>query len=297
MQYFLDGPVNARDKFLLSTQINGVLYILNSYPDAGGNPIIFFDSNVPEIVASGTDVPSVPVFSAVKAGNGVNVVTNSGGLSFDNSSKAQIRSTPAVLAPSQDIYTQPTDSIFLTGVNYTLNTTTGNAIIFDYGTSAGCTGAGATGGINSPCVAITGTITNIIALPLQWYFGCQGVNYNSSNTVAGSVCSAFCTISPNSPLCTDINNSLCTNYQSQGWTQLSDCKVGVPFNYCAVGKNCGDNNCNGACSSTLSTCTYHDGGFKCTQKKFEGIPWWGWVIIAVIVVIIFIAIIALFFRK
>lgn len=292
MQYFLDGPIAANDKFILTSQINGTLYVANTYTDSKGNTAIIMDSNVPSSIAGGASIPTIPTFSAVNAGNGINMSSDQtkGGnvipLSLSTTNGKAIMGPSTILTPFQNTYVSPSEAIFLSGVPYTLNDTAGKPISFDYGSiDSKCN--------KSPpdytCVTIVGDTVNVIPLPLVWFFACQGNNYTSSSTIPGAVCSAYCGLQSSSSDCTS-SVSVCSNYQSHAWTKLSDCKVGVPYSYCPVGKTCGYNNCNGPCPSS-GVCSVNNGTYKCTPKEVGGLPLWIWVIIGIIVLIIIIVLV------
>lgn len=284
MAYFLVGPINSGDTVALSHQGGTALYILNTYKDDQGNTQIFFDSNVTGILTD--QAATVPTFSLTGSGNSVNLQGPDGGLSWDADFNAGLAIIGQTFNQIQNTY-QPWSppALSLTGVSYEAMTPDNHPILFKLG-AMGATGPVFTGD----------TTSEILYLPMTWFFGCSGNNCQSNSSIDGTILSNYCSIT-NDP-------TNCNGVQTSGFTQLSDAVVGVRYQYCALGTNC-SSNCNGPCTSSLDDCEFNssNGQFACTfdpnnivKPGFWEQPWFI-ITVIVFVVLIIILLIVLFLRK
>jgi len=273
--YFLDGPIVSSSQVVITSQINNVLYTLNSYPgvtgSTGPSTLLILDSNIDN---TSSDSGTVPIFNVTGSGTQVNFNSvNLGGLGFNADNQALITVGSEPLSPINTTYAPwGSPNILLSGVQYQLQNVSGSSLIFNYGSIS-----------DGGTVSIVDTTTSVIILPVQWFFGCQNGNAGFENNDAGnSILSAYCALNSGASTCTQ------NQVQTQGWTTLGDCENGVTYQYCTVGNFCGQS-CKGPCQSSFDDCDYvtTTGGFSCmfdSNNLFVG-QWWTqkWFIITAIV--------------
>lgn len=276
--YFLQGPITTGSQVMLSYIVGKTVYILNTYTAADGTLSLLLDSNISSIAGN---VGSVPIFAVTGSSTQIQLQQPGlGGLGYDANGDAQITVNAANLGPLQSSFaTWSFNNILLTGVPYQLQNQVGKDITFSYGSST----------TNPTTPTIDGTTTQILFLPVTWFFGCQGGQPGFENDDPGqSILGSYCSLNPGATLCSEI--------QTQGWTTVEECQQGVSYSYCLVGETCGNSNCNGPCSSDLFDCGASNGNFSCSfdiNNLFMG-EWWiaPWFIgVVIIIVILFIILI------
>lgn len=269
-QPFLLGPINQGISFMVVSIQNGQPYVLNQTPTD-----YYWENDLSMVL------PSPPVFAANGSLSNLTIADPSGtsGLGFKaDGVTITPTDTPASLQMSQAAFaTWAPPALFLSMAVYTLSTLSGT-----------------TGQIET--AGLTGTVpsTNLILLPLIWYYpGASGTTdcvNTSLNTPGDSLVTWFCNVNPQS------YGTCPVPLVSEGWTQLSDCTAGIQYTYCPVNQTCGESNCNGPCPTTATTCTLATGTFSCqgtTELWTE--PWFLVLIIGLglIAVILFIVAIVL----
>jgi hypothetical protein len=239
--YFLTGPIDLGDKFTISTQRNGLFYVLDSYQDAQNRKHYFLNST---LVSNGQVTPPVELSTKGTLQSLQITDTAGGALSYNNELLIGNAIQGLPLSPTQNQYMDwGTPVVFLTGVNYSLQTKTGGTVQFEYG--SGSAEAKANTAANKYLLA-----EQLVMIPRVWYFGCSSSSSGQVNdSLTQSVLSAWCT--------TNQSNSACTNIQLSGFTQQADCVEGVNYSYCPVNVFCSNGSCKGPCSKSYDSCDYN----------------------------------------
>ena len=256
MSYIITGPISYGSRVIIIARFGGELYALNSYTDKNNKVQVFLDSNVIPLFG---DPSTLPVF--LLGGSTPNIQLNStgiGGLGYDGNNDAILQADGAFLSPSSTYASWGGNNPLLASIPYSLLTPSNAKVIFNLGDSS------------SGTPKMTGTTTDIVFMPIVWYFGCSGSQPGLENSDAGQTIQAAYCGTTNDP-------SNCTSVQTQGWSTLQGCEEGVVYAYCTSGNYC-SKACWGPCQSQYDECTYDPstGGGICAfdiNDLFSG-SWW-----------------------
>lgn len=278
----LIGPISTASSFMFASIQNGQPFILNTTQVTGGI-LYYWDSDLVDVASN----QSMAIFTAKGTLDSLTIFdsNNQGGIAFRSDGitigNAVVPATIKMFQPSFTNWFPP--DIFLSAVEYTLFNQSGV-------TATVLTAIPGTGGTGPTIPA-----NNIIILPINWYFNCTSSGqYDQVNEPTESLVNWFCTVNEAITGCTGIG------IVPSGWTELSDCTIGNRFMYCATGTICGNNNCNGPCSTIEDDCSFSSGQYTCTfdiNKFVNDTQWWespyfiGVVIGSVFIVIVIIILI------
>lgn len=275
--FFVQGPIDAKQEFIMVYPIGTTLYVLNTYVTDGIRRL-FFDPTVVDSIAAYHPVANVPIFLASGTLDKMQItIKNLGGaLSYTSDNKAGVAAAPPDMAASSPGYA-PWGPLFLSGIPYTFTRSGGSTpITFNVGTDP---------------LNLTGTTTTPILVPTTWYFGCSGDTANTASDSGLTICASQCYINPANPVCNPEADSYCAGVPTTAWTTGPECKDGTVYTYCPVREKC-SSACKGPCSNSLYVCTPNTEavGYTCkftTDNIFKG-QWWKstWFIVTVIVVFI-----------
>lgn len=286
--YFLGG-INDGDKFTIVTTNNNILYTLCLYTN-GTTQTLYFDSGF----FSSTNPPGSSIsllifgFSSSTASNnaeGGNMAltsTNDLGINVTSGLATIAEGVGQTLNITQGNYSFP--ATLITGVDYTITDTSGNPINFNYT-------VGPYNSDGSPDLATTPTTFPIYFVSQSGCVNCtgggQGQCGNDSSTAYVATLNAYCVYNNTEEICTTNNPVLPTLM----FTNQDDCINGVEYEYCSINTTCGASGCNGICTSSSDMCKPNSQGifacsFEATKKD--------WVLLAVCIVILFIALFLLF---
>lgn len=259
--YFLEGPINSGDSFVVTTISAGILYVLDTFNPPSSSAVDYY-WNV-NYAQNGELSSTIPVFTASGTPGSFTITDtiNGGGFAASTGNIIVNGGLPSSLGSTSTYANWNTPVLFLAGAGYTLSYN-GNVVNFLTST---------VGTSNIPAV-------NIVFLPVVWYNTCTGGStgtYNQSNTPAGSITSWTCVNAPTADICSG------ADYATGGWTNLTDCQNGLDYQYCTGGQTCGDSSCRGPCSRVYDECVLVPGStsndYHCVinyNNYLEDTQWW-----------------------
>lgn len=251
------GGIVLNNNYFITTNIGGTDYFLAYYTDdSDKNNKITKYQFVTKEDKENKFAYFVTTSNPSTSGIIIKDVVNGGGLVQDSDKKYINSNTPTSVKYSQDTYAEWDNTLFLSNVGYKLD---GSFRVM--GQSE----------VNK----------NIIFIPIAQYYSCP----SNSNTHQGSTTASQA-----------LNNWLLAASSSKaisnsGWTTFNDCRDGVMYDYCPVGKSCGTDNCKGNCSATGNYCDYKDPNFYCgitAEDYLTTQKWWKskWFIISAVFIVI-----------
>lgn len=246
------GPVDISQGLMLTTIISGIPYVLN------GTGTGYYWESDPNVLLSGS---TLGIFQA--SGTPANAVlsdtVNGGYLAINNNIITNSSVMSTLVFKQQQYATWFPPTIFLSMAEYTITSVSGIAgTIFLPDSSS------------NSISTFTGTYinaTNIIILPILWYFNCANGKYNYINRPLGSVINWFCNVDSNV-----LGTGGCTGVVNFAYTNLPDCNANYKYSYCDTTQTCGIDNCNGPCSSASYDCVLSNNQqYVCMNNENE---WW-----------------------
>lgn len=276
------GPISTGSSFTLGSISDNEPAILNASTGSTGNSVTYYwESDL-------TKITNVPVFTANGTGpDNVTFIdtTYGGGIGFTGTAVINV-GQPTEFSMVQTTYSQwwP-PNIFLSMAEYSIIINNQIAEIYTKPDS------------NDSIKA-----NNIIMIPVLLYSSCNNNgSYNVINTPSDSITNWYCNIT------TEVGSG-CSGIEiiASGWTNLSDCVAGDNYVYCATGQSCGNENCNGPCTTQYEDCDLRSGSYICQfnpEKYISTTQWWtspifiGGIIAIIIIIAILIFVIFVVKRK
>lgn len=279
------GPIPTATSFMFVTAVVGgtipFVVILGTgpsnrytYAEIGGN----LSGTVGTFSAKGTLSETI-----------ISDTANSGwvGLDSDNfliNSTSPVTLNLTQITSSKTIFSQwPAPDLFLAGVEYQVNDSSGNIVSVNV--------------VQTDGTRVVGKFV-FRALPTKLYGNCDASSGKYFDFDSAEDCLELWACSLDSGI-----TGCPAQVVNTVWTNMLDCMIGNDYQYCGTGTYCGNSDCNGPCQAPYDNCTSTSSTtYSCIvdpKKYFQDVKWWKsgvfigivsaiGVIILVLIIIIFV---------